>query len=179
MAVEGASGSVAHPPAGQKEHISAVLPRHIPVHGQGTDLSWRQDDRLMLDNERRACNRCRCIPQDTPLFEGSVEVPWPHPGDGCQGRLHTHLVQHSGHSVVEEVTPAPVEGALLPLRRPARDVDVPEGLRDVSPDLPAGCTSTALRASAHRRGCRRSDTGNPALGSLALHSCKALVKQEE
>ena len=110
----------------------------------------------MLDNERRACNRCRCIPQDTPLFEGSVEVPWPHPGDGCQGRLHTHLVQHGGHSMVEEVAPAPVEGALLPLRRPVRDVDVPEGLRNVSPDLPAERPSTALHALAYRRRYRQS-----------------------
>ena len=94
--------------------------------------------------------------RSTPFWKGPTKVRRAHPGDGGQGRLHTRLVQHGGHSVIEDVAPAPVEGALLPLRRPVCDVDVPEGLRNVSPDLPAERTSTVRHALAHMRRYRQS-----------------------
>ena len=103
--------------------------------------------------------RTTCAVHHSGSFLPLQRMRWAHPGDGCQRRLHTHLVEHGGHSVVEDVVPAPVEGALLPLPRPVRDMDVPEGLRDVSPDLPAERTSPVLHALAHMRRYRQSKKG--------------------
>lgn len=67
-------------------------------------------------------------------------------GDPGGGLLHAGLIEHGGDGVVVDVAPPPVEGALLPLGCPVHDVYIPEGLRNMSPHLPAGRSSELCTA---------------------------------
>ncbi len=58
-------------------------------------------------------------------------------GNACQGLLHTHLIKHSGSSVVKQAASVPTEISLLVILICVSDLNVPEVFWNVCLDFPA------------------------------------------